>query len=249
MQNFIRHQMVRLGALIQKVEHLFQKRAQGGKSKQSFPALTAPLGKIEQCLESVEQDQIFPLIPNLAQKQVLSAALLGSSATPWETLSQRGAENIFHLEVETATAKKSPLARLKPADLLAVRGSWAASPFADERFDFIFFSALSLGQFNFSLAAQEVSRVLKANGKLLLSVPHPHLLWRLSPRQGFLQRIDSYFAALKKFGIFIDQIQEIYWEEGKFDDSNPESKASLSEIEGEPFLLFLRGVRLKANSV
>jgi ubiquinone/menaquinone biosynthesis C-methylase UbiE len=98
-----------------------------------------------------------------------------------------------------------------PVDWVGLQPDWKALPFADSSFDGIVASSVFEYLDDVPRVAAELSRVLRPEGVLLLTVPNPcnfmrkleaglqSMPWvrQLSPALGRVQRIDSYAAYLR----------------------------------------------------
>lgn len=248
MQNFLRKMMQSAGKVVEKVGHLKSSPKTGpSASKVESPEVAQgllsfpPENQVRKWVETLENREITPLIPNLTGKNVIQATT--SSDRIWETLHQKGAELIIDLNI--GHFEGSPPLQ-KPPHLQMIKGNFLAAPFLDQSMDYLILLGAGIRREDPTAWMKEISRILKDGSRLILSFIHPFLEYRFHPGSGFIHHFDQYFMALKKAEIYVEDIKEY-----RADDSLKsliglaKNDKNFAQLKDFPLLLIFRGIRLK----
>jgi len=166
---------------------------------QDFSAIQWDERHIHSLLSGAERTQIFPLIPNLADKNSLH--LTPGNAQYLNLMGKRGAENVMELDVTRSSVSSEPL---QAGDHPLVRGSVDKLPFKNGAFDFILYPSALAWRMDLPNLIPEMVRCLKDNGRFVISTVHPYFEYLMNPRGGFRKNIGTLYTQLKKNGFFID---------------------------------------------
>ena len=91
-----------------------------------------------------------------------------------------------------------------------------------------------------------MTRVLKDNGRFVISTVHPFFEYLMNPRGGFRKNIGALFHELKQNGFFVDELREAGLEETLRVVSLPTNiNEELRKFQGMPLVLLLRGILVK----
>lgn len=249
LQQILSSTMQKVGSVVEKVA------ASAGRNKKPKPKKTGVTDETGQdfafvswdekqlhtLLNVAERKELLPLIPNLAGKKILH--LTPGKESYVEIIAKRGAQDLVELDVATATAAATiPSASPFPF----ARGSADHLPFRPDSFDFIVYASALAWRSDLPAVLPEISRCLKDNGRLLLSVVHPFFEYLMNPRGGFRKTIESVFESLKENGFFIEDLKE-----GKLDDAlryvslSQKLMKELQRFQGLPVVLVLKAIRLR----
>lgn len=245
MENTLRRIMQKLGSFVEKIVSSFHQT----KTKKRFP--TSPISKsegnlskakIQKILEVIEVETITPLISNLSGKKTLHASATGSAK--WDLLLEKGANQIIDFEIGISTRNKSLVESSK--GVLFTQGDLTQAPFADKSFDFLVFFAARLDKKDFVSTFSEIARILQDGSRVVFSFVHPYLEYSLNPKTGFLNRMDQYFMLLRKAGIYVEHIKEVFVTPPLLSLVEPSiDPAELVSLEKIPFVVFFKGIRLR----
>ncbi len=244
MEKFLRQAMQKLGRLVEKMAAT----ASQTKTKKRFsPIISRPetvlsKAKVQKILEVIEVESIAPLIANLSGKKTLHASATGSAK--WDLLLEKGAEKIIDFEVGISTRNRSMVENSK--GVLFARGNLMQAPFAEKSFDFLVFFAARLDKKDFVSSFSEIARILQDGSRVVISFTHPYLEYALNPKAGFLNRIDQYFMLLRKAGIYVEQMREVFVTPNLLSLVKPSiDSTELGLLEKIPFVVFFKGIRLR----
>lgn len=211
------------------------------------PPSSIPLGpfegRIRKVLESLEAKEVVSLIPNLSGKRALHAT--ASTAHQWEALQQKGAKLILDLDVGTVEIPGST-SPVKPVGLQRSKGSLAEAPFRDESFEFLVFLGTGIRREDPIPWMNEMARILKDGSRVVLSFTHPYLEHLLNPAAGFPHGIAQYYMALRRAGIYVEEIKEALADETVRSFFGPtKDDTAFLQIRGCPMVVFFKAIRLK----
>jgi SAM-dependent methyltransferase len=199
---------------------------------------------IHALLSGAERTQLYPLIPNLAGKATLH--LTPSKTDYLFMMKKRGADNIVELDVtKSSVATEVPEAKDHPF----ARGAVDKLPFTEKYFDFVIYPSALAWRADLPNLVPEMARVLKENGRFLISTVHPFFEYLMNPRGGFRKSIGTLFHDLKRNGFFIDELREATLEETLRVVSLPNKiNDELRRFPGMPIVLLMRGILLKKRT-
>lgn len=250
-QEILTQSMAKAGSLVEKVAAKIDKgRRPAAKPKmtgvtdeegQDFAAIQWDEKHISALLSGAERTKIFPLIPSLAGKTALH--LTPASANYLALMEKRGAQNVVELDVQkTSTAMSAP----EPKDHLYARGMVDKLPFKDKIFDFILYPSALAWRADLPFLFPEMVRVLKDNGRFVISMVHPFFEYLMNPRGGFRNNVGELFTDLKKNGFFVDELREATLDETlRVVSLPPKLNKDLKRFQGMPILLLMRGILVR----
>ena len=199
---------------------------------------------IHALLSAAERTQLFTLIPSLQGKTTLH---LTPSATDYLfMMNKRGAENVVEVDVtKSSVATEVPQERDHPY----LRGALDKLPLKNQLFDFILYPSALAWRADLPALIPEMVRVLKDNGRFLLSTVHPFFEYLMNPRGGFRKNIGNLFSQFKKNGFFVDELREATLEETlRVVSLPPKLIEELRRFQGMPIVLLMRGILLRKRS-
>ncbi len=244
MEKFLRKMMQKLGGVVEKIAA----SSHQAKTKKRFsPTISKPeavlsKAKIQKILEIIEVESITPLITNLSGKKTLHASATGSAK--WDLLLEKGAEKIIDFEVGISTRSRAIVENSQ--GILFARGNLMQAPFLEKSFDFLVLFAARLDKKDFTNSFSEIARILQDGSRVVISFTHPYLEYALNPKAGFLNRIDQYFMLLRKAGIYVEQMREIFVTPHLLSLVKPSiDPIELGSLEKIPFVVFFKGIRLR----
>lgn len=245
MEKVLRQLMQKLGSLVEKIIDAFHRAKMSKRLSVSNPKNTENTLskiKIQKILELVEIEGASTLVSNLSNKKVLHVSVTGSEK--WAFLLEKGAQKIVDFEVGISTRSKSIVENSK--EVLFVHGDLIQSPFSDKSFDFSLLFAARLGKKDLIAWFAEIARVLQDGSRIILCFTHPYLEYFLNPREGFTTRIDHYYMALRKAGMYVEQIKETFIDPSILSLVKPPvSREELGSLEKIPFVIFFKAIRLR----
>ncbi len=250
LQEILKNTMRQVGALVEKIAHTAGKKSTAGKSASGsgltesegdFEALRWDERHIHALLTGAERRELFPLLPLLGDKKSLH--LTPAHIQYIDMLQRRGAQDLVEMDVARASvATEAPT----PRDHPFLRGAIEKMPFKSQSFDFILYPSALAWRSDISALIPELTRCVKENGRVVISVVHPFFEYMMNPRAGFRKNISTLFSDLKTQGFFIDELRE-----GNLDDvlrhvSLPQwLTKDLRRFQGMPIVLLVRGIMLK----
>jgi SAM-dependent methyltransferase len=250
MQDLLKKLMQGLGQLVEKIAALFEKKGtKGGKTApvEGIAAkptgISLPEGRLRKVLEAIECREVLSLIPNLSGKTALHSTT--SEARVWDPLVQKGAKTIVDFDVSSLEESKLPTSP-RPGGLQLVKGSFTAPPFRDDSFEFLLLFGTGARRSNPTLWIEEMARLLKEGARVVVSFIHPYLEHQLNPRAGFPNGIDRYYMALRRAGIYVEEIKEAAADDSLRSFFGPtKNDLEFAQIKGCPMVVFFKAIRLK----
>jgi ubiquinone/menaquinone biosynthesis C-methylase UbiE len=158
-------------------------------------------------------------------------------------MEKRGAQDIVELDVQKSSALVD---KPESKDHRLARGSVDKLPFKDKTFDFVLYPSGLAWRGDFPLLIPELVRVLKDNGRFVISVVHPFFEYLMNPRGGFRKNIGELFTDMKAQGFFIDELKEATLDETlRIVSLPPKLNKDLKRFQGMPILLLMRGILVR----
>lgn len=250
LQDILTQTMAKVGEVVEKVASKVDKSGKRPAPKktgvtdeegQDFAAIQWEDKHIQALLSGAERTKIFPLIPALGGKQGLH--LTPAPVDYLSLMEKRGAEDIVELDVQkTSVTVDRPEAK----EHRLARGSVDKLPFKDKTFDFVLYPSALAWRADLPLLIPEMVRVLKDNGRFVISVVHPFFEYLMNPRGGFRKNIGELFTDMKGQGFFIDELKEATLDETlRIVSLPPKLNKDLKRFQGMPILLLMRGILVR----
>lgn len=250
LQDILTQTMAKVGAVVEKVAAKVDKKGHRPAAKktgvideegQDFGAIQWDEKHIQALLSGAERTKLFPLIPALSGKQSLH--LTPAAVDYISLMEKRGAEDIVELDVQkTSDITERPEAK----EHRLARGSIDKLPFKDKIFDFVLYPSALSWRADLPLLIPEMVRVLKDNGRFVISVVHPFFEYLMNPRGGFRKNIGDLFSEMKTQGFFVDELKEATLDETlRIVSLPPKLNKDLKRFQGMPILLLMRGILVR----
>ena len=238
MEKILRAFVQILARLIETILKLFQKKqtAISVEVKKNVPS-NVDITRLQSIMTRLEKQacqDILSTLPRLTQKKLLYVT--GSEIRLWNELEKKGAQEIVDFDL-SASFKNVKLDFELPQNLHRVKGQLRQVPFARDSFDCVVFFTYSIYPEDPSIYLDSLVRTLKEEGRFLWALPHPCIERELHPQKLWVQRIDRYFQALKKVGVYLEEIKEVF--------NQDESWKELNQI---PLLLIMKGIKIEASN-
>jgi SAM-dependent methyltransferase len=251
LQDILSQTMAAVGAVVEKVASKVDTK--GGRSAtpkrtgvtdeegQDFAAIQWEDKHIQALLAGAERTKLFPLIPALGDK--LALHLTPAAVDYVSLLEKRGGQDIVELDVQKSSALVD---RPEAKEHRLARGSVDKLPFKDKTFDFVMYPSALAWRADLPLLIPEMVRVLKDNGRFVISVVHPFFEYLMNPRGGFRNNIGELFTEMKSQGFFVDELKEATLDETlRIVSLPPKLNKDLKRFQGMPILLLLRGILVR----
>lgn len=208
---------------------------------QDFGAITWEESQIHSLLSAAERRELFPLLPDLAEKKSLH--LTPAQTEYVELMGRRGAQDIVELDVRRASVStEAPQPHVHPY----ARGAVDKLPLKSDTFDFILYPSALAWRMDLLAMISEAGRCAKSNARLLISTVHPFFEYLMNPRGGFRKNINSIYQQMKKSGFFVDELREGVLEDAMKNVSLPTHLTQeLLRFPGLPVVLLIRGIYVR----
>lgn len=250
LQEILSNTMQKVGSVVEKVA---ASASRGKKTKPKKTGITDETGQdfafvswderqLHTLLNAAERKELLPMIPNLGDKKSLH--LTPGKESYVEIMAKRGAQDLIEMDVSTSVA--SVAASTAPAPFPVVRGTADHLPFRTDSFEFIAYASALAWRSDLPAVLAEISRCLKENGRLVVSILHPFFEYLMNPRGGFRKNFETIFENLKENGFFLETVKE-----GKLDDAlryvslTPKLLKELQRFQGLPVVLVIKAIRLR----
>ncbi|MBF0491267.1 MAG: hypothetical protein HQM15_00610 [Deltaproteobacteria bacterium] len=246
MQEILKKSMQGMGKVVEGIARPFLKKTgaspasahkNGRSTSESF---SIPDYKLKKVLSLCELKDLSSLLPALSSKKIIYYQW--GEEKVFDLLSQKGATEILELENEfSASEAKVP----KNLQIDKLRVNLCKLPFKNENIDFVLFLSSGLKKNDFIPWCSEISRLLKDNGRAVISFMHPFWEYLSNPSVRFAHRFDRYFMELKKNQLYVEEIREVLVEDSLKVKLRALSEEEFKSIKGLPALLFFKVARLK----
>lgn len=209
----------------------------------SPPALETHLGvpKLKTLLTLAAERLIPPLLPSLGGRTALEIAEGGGKFAL--TLKERGAPVVAMIEMGGGNAA---ITTDTTRHLYVIRAHLRRLPFADGAFDFCVANLATPQQGDFARALKEISRVVAADGRIVIADFHPFGAYtkrgtqRLKPAESTFRGVADYFKLARLAGLTILDIREAFIDETlRALFATPEEKTVYRALKDTPLMVCL----------
>ncbi|MCB1214291.1 MAG: methyltransferase domain-containing protein [Deltaproteobacteria bacterium] len=211
------------------------------KQGQDFARIDWEEEQLQRLLSQAEEEYILRLMPNLEGKCVL---LLSTAPNDYAKNIQ-SKNPLSFLEIDV---RKNPPDNIHPSvpNHPIILASIQQLPLHPQSADLILFPSALAWRKDLNQVLHEATRILKKNGRLILSTVHPYFEYLLQPREGFLRSLSELHQEFQKYGFFVDQINEASVSAMLNQLKLPRSlKEKLKGFPGLPVVLLMRGILIK----
>lgn len=247
MQEILRKSMQGVGKVVEGITKPFQKKGNtpttsGNKNSRNATteSFSIPDHKLKKALALCELKELSLMLPALTSKKIIYYQWGEDKA--FDLLSQKGATEIIEIENEYSASNGNLPKNLQIHQL---NSNLSKLPFKSETIDFSLFLTSGLKKNDFTLWCAEISRLLKDNGRGVISFIHPFWEYFLNPNVRFTHRFDRYFMELKKNQLYVEEVREIIIEDSFKVKLRSLTEEEFKSIKGFPAVLLFRVARLK----
>ncbi len=247
MQEILKKSMQGVGKVVEGIAKPFQKKKgalkESSKNVQlSNESFSISEHKLKKVLSLCEAKELSSLLPALSAKKIIYYQW--GEDKVFDLLLQKGATELIELENEFSVSDSiSP----KNLQINKVGVNLSKIPLQSESIDFSLLLCAGLKKNDFTAWISEISRLLKDNGRAVISFTHPFWEYMLNPNVRFNHRFDKYFSEFKRNQLYLEEVREVIVDDLLKAKLRAFSDEEFKSIKGFPALLQFKVARLKRS--